>query len=147
MQNKKVFLLTNMKEIFHAISIQRKKYFSKMIEKYDLTQMEIDIVGFLSEQPDNNTFTDIMKAKDYAKSHISNAITHLVNGGCIEKCSLDNNKKVHKLFLLNNSKNVIKDYNICIENFRKDALVGIKESEIKIFEQVISKMHCNLSKD
>ncbi|MFI3227701.1 MAG: winged helix DNA-binding protein [Clostridia bacterium] len=136
--------MTDIKETFHRISTKRKMYFSDMLEKYELNLMEVEILAFLSEQPDNNTFTEIMRAKDYAKSHISNAITRLVNFGYVEKRQLERNKKVYKLSLLRSSENIIEDYNICVEKFRKDAFVGIKEREIKIFEQVIDKMDQNL---
>ncbi|MFI3212347.1 MAG: MarR family winged helix-turn-helix transcriptional regulator [Eubacteriales bacterium] len=135
----------NLNETFHAISIKRKQYFNKMIEKYDLNLIEIEILAFLNKEPDSNTFTEIMKAKDYAKSHMSTAITHLVTRGYIEKRSLDTNKKVHKLYLLDKSFNVIKDYDLCISRFRGDAFTGISEDGIKVFEQVIHKMNTNLT--
>lgn len=139
--------MNDMKEQFHAISMKRKQYFNDVIEKYGLNLMEIEILGFLSEQPQSNTFTDIMKAKDYAKSHISTAITNLVKRGYIEKRSTGSNKKVHQLFLLEQSQAIVEEYHHCAQAFQKDAFVGIKTSEMKAFEQVIGKINANLSKE
>ncbi len=137
----------NMKEQFHSISLKRKQYFNRVIEQYGLNLMEIEVLGFLSEQPDSNTFTDIMRAKDYAKSHISTAINRLVTDGYIEKRCVGNNKKTQQLFLLDRSTPIIAEYHRCIKTFQQDAFAGLTEHELAIFEQVIAKMNDNLSKE
>lgn len=135
------------KGIFHAINVKRKIYFNELLENYSLNMMEVEILATLSECPDNNTFTDIMKMKDYAKSYISKAISNLVERGYIEKRTCENNKKVYNLFLLESSEPIIKQYNECVENFRNDAMAGLKKDQIRIFEQVISKINENLSQN
>ncbi|MFI3177403.1 MAG: MarR family winged helix-turn-helix transcriptional regulator [Eubacteriales bacterium] len=136
-----------MKERFHSINLKRKQYFNSIIDQYGLNLMEIEILGFLSEEPDSNTFTDIMRAKDYAKSHISTAITNLVNSNYIEKCCCDNNKKVQQLFLLERSGPIIDAYNRCVNEFHKNAFTGLTSQELEVFNQVIDKINDNLSKE
>lgn len=139
--------MNDMKEQFHSISLKRKQYFNEMIEQHGLNLMEIEILAFLSKQPDSNTFTDIMRAKDYAKSHVSTVITRLVTGGYIEKRCVGNNKKVQQLFLLDRSAPIIAEYNRCVKTFQGVAFAGLTERQLAMFEQVINKMNDNLSKE
>lgn len=136
--------MVDIKDSFHMINMKRRNFFEELLEKNDLNFMEVEIVVFLNDVPESNTFTDIMKSKDYAKSHISVAISRLVEKEYIKKESLPNNKKTYKLFLLEKSKPIVDEYNICVEEFRKCAFSGVTDEEYKIFERVIWRMSQNL---
>lgn len=134
------------REIFHSITLQRKYYFDELLIKHDLNLMELEILVFLYEFPKSNTLTAIFKTKGFAKSHVSNAISNLVQRGYVLKETSDTNKKVHNLTLVEISHNVINDYYSCVNLFRKDAFLDISQQEIEIFEQVVCKISKNLQK-
>lgn len=134
----------HIKECFQNINLKRKDYFEKILHEYDINMVQLEILVYLSEFPKSNTFTDIIKRKDYTKSHISTSITYLVSSGFIEKRGCIENKKVFKLCLLEKSKPLIKEYYKYSLEFNKQALKDISESEIEQFEKVLKKMSQNL---
>ncbi len=137
--------MIDLKEGFHEVSLKRKIYFDRMIEETELNLMEIEILVFLSQYPENNTFTEIMNCKGYAKSYISKAITNLVEKEYIIKESIANNKKVHKLFLLDKSQDIVDSYHQCVAKFRSDAFQDISDEDLQIFERVMNKILENLT--
>lgn len=139
--------MTELRKLFHAINLQRKVYFSEILAEPDLNLMELELIVFLHEQPDSNTFTHIMKAKDYAKSHISTAINHLVQCGYIKKTTDSTNKKVHNLHLLDKSAPVIAQYYQCTQRFQENAFAGLDGRDLEIFQQVIRQINENLSEN
>lgn len=134
-------------EMFHSINVRRKTYFDSLLLENDLRLLEVEILILLSKSPENNTFTEILNLKDYAKSYVSSAISNLVSLGYIEKCSSKSNKKVYNLFLLEKSKPIISLYNECSKNFFDDAFLDINEQELDIFNDVISQILTNLTKN
>ncbi len=138
--------MIEMQELFHGISQKRKNYFSPMLEQYDLNLIEIEILVFLVQHPDSNTFTQIMQAKDYAKSHISNAVNRLVEGGYLERQGVPHNKKIHQLYPLIQSDQLVTQYHQCIQRFHADAFDNIDPVDIETFCKVINQMSQNLSK-
>lgn len=139
--------MLDLKKFFHSIEIKRKLYFDELINSTELNFMEIETLVYLKEFPDNNTFTDIMKSKDYAKSYISTAISNLVDKGYIAKEVSKTNKKVHNLFLLEKSTDIINQYEVCVQSFRNAAFIGVSDEEIQTFEVVLTKILKNLNKD
>ncbi len=137
--------MVNLRETFHYLGVKRNIYFENFMEEWDLKLMEIEILVYLNEFPESNTFTEIMKSKGYAKSYVSKAITNLVEREYILKKGLEDNKKVYKLFLTEKSTAVLESYETCIKRFRKDAFEDIEQSDLEAFERVINKIYENLS--
>lgn len=137
----------NFREYFHSISLKRRGYFDPVLEQYGLTMLQLEILVSLHEEPNSNTFTDIMKAKDYAKSHISTAINHLVEEGYIVRKPSATNKKVYYLYLLEKSHPLVTAYGDCIQRFQADAFAGITEEELALYEKILIKMRHNLTKE
>ncbi len=137
--------MTEMQELFHGISQKRKNYFNAMVEEYDLNLIEIEILAFLVQSPNRNTFTQIMQAKDYAKSHISNAVNHLVERGYLTKEGVAHNKKIHHLYPQPQSDQIVTQYHQRLQRFHADAFAHIDPSDLEAFRSVILQMNQNLS--
>ena len=71
---------------------------SSICDKYDLTQMEYDILMFLHGNPEFNTAADIVKIRKSTKSHVSTSLKSLENKGLIEKKAEQNQQKTHRNF-------------------------------------------------
>ncbi len=136
--------MIDLKESFHSINLKRKNYFDEVLEQTELNMMELEVIVHLDLFPENNTFTDIMKSKDYAKSYVSKAISHLVELGYIKKEVSPTNKKVHNLFLLEKGKPMVALYDECVQHFRDHAFEGVSREEYEVFERVIGKISRNL---
>lgn len=128
----------------HNISIKRRNYFEKLLEDTGINLIELEILNFLHHYPDSNTFTAIMRTKNYAKSHVSTAVTTLVECGYIEKHPSPTNKKIYHLKLLPATTPIIKEYSRCTKKFRSDLCENILPEQLDVFQQVITQMSENL---
>ncbi|WP_317856249.1 MarR family winged helix-turn-helix transcriptional regulator [Chakrabartyella piscis] len=137
----------DMKELFHTISLKRKFYFDDLLEELDLNFMELEVLDFLNHEPNRNTFTEIIKSKGYAKSHISSAISNLIDKGYLAKEPAPNNKKVFYLRLLEKSEYALMQQEICIKNYQKTAFRGITKEELDTFQTVLMKIESNLTEE
>ena len=70
----------------------------KVCDKYELTQMEYDILMFLHNNPQNNTAAEIVKIRKSTKSHVSTSLKNLENKKLIERKQSEENKKHVEIF-------------------------------------------------
>ncbi|MFI3231092.1 MAG: MarR family winged helix-turn-helix transcriptional regulator [bacterium] len=134
----------NFHDFFHNISFNRKLYFDDLIEKANLNMMEIEILVYIYRYPDNNTFTEIQRLKNYSKSHISTSISHLIQKDYLARENSLTNKKVYNLRLLEKSEPVIHEYFRCVTAFQKDAFKDINDNELEHFKEILLKISNNL---
>ena len=77
----------------------RKLYcglFTPMLERRALTQLEVDILLFLANNPAYDTARDIVERRHLAKSHVSAGIEALAGRGLLERWKrADNRKTIH----------------------------------------------------
>ncbi len=137
----------DMKDVFHNINIKRKVYFDDLLEELDLNFMELEVLVFLQKEPARNTFTEIMKSKGYAKSHISAAISNLIDKGYLVKEPSPTNKKVFYLRLLEKSEVAITKHNVYLQKFHQKAFTDITKEEFDIFQNVLLKISNNLTEE
>ena len=76
-------------------------------EKYQLTQMEYDILMFLYNKPQYNTAADIVKIRKSTKSHVSTSLKFLEEKGLIEKKQSEEIKKHIEIFLLDSAQEIV----------------------------------------
>ena len=76
-------------------------------EKYQLTQMEYDILMFLYNNPQYNTAADIVKIRKSTKFHVSTSLKFLEEKGLIEKKQSEENKKHIEIFLLDSAQEIV----------------------------------------
>ena len=65
----------------------------KVCEKYQLTQMEYDILIFLHNNPRHNTAAEIVKIRKSTKSHVSSSLKNLESRGLVKRVQSTDNKK------------------------------------------------------
>ena len=82
---------------------------SGVCEKYNLRQMEYDILMFLYNNPEYNTAADIVRIRKSTKSHVSTSLKVLEDRGLIERRVDPANKKRVTLHLLQLANEVIED--------------------------------------
>lgn len=109
-------------------------------DKYDLKQMEYDILMFLHFYPQYNTAADIVKIRKSTKSHVSTSLKVLEEKGLIERKQSVEDKKCIEIFLLKKSDTIIDDGIDIQKKFMRGLFEGISEDEMKIFKAVFDKI-------
>ena len=98
-------------------------------DRYQLTQMEYDILMFLHDNPQHNTAADIVKVRKSTKSHVSTSLKRLESRGLIKRIQSISNKKHIEIVLLSEAEQII-DAGIEVQKqFAKNVLSGLTEEE------------------
>ena len=116
---------------------------SGVCEKYQLRQLEYDILMFLYNNPEYNTAADIVRVRKSTKSHVSTSLKVLENRGFIERRVDKDNKKRVTIHLLQMAYEVIEDGIWAQKEFAQDMFDGLSEEEIRVFMNVFQKVYDN----
>ncbi len=135
------------KDYLYTIAVKRKEYFEDLLQEANFNLLEIEILMFLHLNPHKNTLTEIINARDFTKSHVSTAISHLEKEGYLSKCHLPKNKKTIKLSLLPKSEPIINKAFHCLKEFHNKAFVGISQSEMEEMEYLLKRICNNLKEE
>ena len=119
---------------------------SYVCEKYQLRQMEFDILMFLYYSPESNTAADIVRTRKSTKSHVSTSLQTLEDRRLIERKADDNNKRRVEIFLLPSADNIIEDGKRAQKQFRDDVLLGLSLDEMKAFKEIFDRICANAEK-
>ena len=79
----------------------------EVCDRYELTQMEYDILMFLHDNPQYNTAAEIVKIRKSAKSHVSTSLKKLENKGLVERIQSKDNKKHIEIILLDKAELIV----------------------------------------
>lgn len=112
-------------------------------DKFDLTQMEYDILMFLYNNPQYNTAADIVKVRKSTKSHVSTSLKMLEDKGFIKKRISEENKKRIEITLMDNAQEMINDGLNVQNKFIESILSGLSEEEMAVCRSVFAKMCSN----
>lgn len=125
-------------------------YYEKLIgavcDKYDLTQMEYDILMFLHDNPQYNTAAEIVKIRRSTKSHVSTSLRMLEEKGLIEKRQSEDNKKHIAIILLDKAKTIVNEGTAVQKQFARDILDGLSEEEMDMCKAIFEKIYENAEK-
>lgn len=81
---------------------------AEVLDKWQLTSMEADVLLFLANNPGCDTASDMVTLCQLTKSHVSKAVDHLTEQGYItQQRDQSNRRKVH-LLLTDAAKPVVK---------------------------------------
>ena len=116
---------------------------SGVCEKYQLRQLEYDILMFIYSNPEYNTAADIVRIRKSTKSHVSTSLKVLEDRGFIERRVDKDNKKHVTIHLLQLANEVIEDGKWAQKEFVQDMFEGLSEEEIKVFMNVFQKVYEN----
>ena len=110
--------------------------------KYQLTQMEYDILMFLYNNPQHNTAAEIVKIRKSTKSHVSTSLKKLENKGFIERIQSEDNKKHIEIVLLDKAELIVEAGINVQKQFAQNVLSGLTEEETHMCIKVFNKI-CN----
>ena len=116
---------------------------SGVCEKYQLKQLEYDILMFIYNNPAYNTAADIVRIRKSTKSHVSTSLKVLEDRGFIDRRVDKDNKKHVTIHLLQLANEVIEDGIWVQKEFAQDMFEGLSEEEIKVFMSVFKKLYDN----
>lgn len=112
-----------------------KTSFSKCSKEYKLTQLDIDVLLFLRNNPINNTAQDIVEYRYLAKSNVSKSIENLRKLGYITSKTDESNRRIQRLFLNEDKLKIIDELLECQTAFFSNLKEEFTQDDIdKIIE-------------
>ena len=114
----------------------------EICDRYELTQMEYDILMFLYYNPQHNTAAEIVKIRKSTKSHVSISLKKLEDEGFIERVQSKENKKHIEIILLDKAELIVEAGIAVQKKFAQDVLAGLTEEEIRMCIHIFDKI-CN----
>ena len=112
----------------------------EVCDRYELTQMEYDILMFLHNNPQLNTAAEIVKIRKSTKSHVSTSLKKLENRGFVKRIQSEDNKKHIEIVLLDRATLIVEAGLNAQKQFAQDVLRGLTEEErhmcIKVFDKI-----------
>lgn len=125
----------------------RKLYcslFTPMLECRGLTQLEIDILLFLANNPEYDTARDIVEKRHLAKSHVSVGVDTLVGRGLLERQLREGNRKTIHLVLTEAAGPVVEEGRTIQRQYGETLLTGFTEREKEELFRLLDKIGENV---
>lgn len=131
-------------------SALKRRYVQEMtevLEKWQLTCMEADVVLFLGNNPGCDTASDMVQLCQLTKSHVSKAVDHLTELGYItQQRDQQNRRKVH-LLLTDAAQPLLKAGQAAQKRFVDVLTRGLSKEEKNVAKRVLEKMIENAVND
>lgn len=124
-----------------------KKYncmFENLLKEYDITQIEVDILAFLANNPQYNHAQDIVDLRGISKAHVSLAIEKLVKKGWLTRKPDQSNRRCNILILTDRSHDIVLKIQNIQKQYNQITFQGLSENDIRIFQDIINQMFENL---
>ena len=115
----------------------------EVCDRYELTQMEYDILMFLHNNPQLNTAAEIVKIRKSTKSHVSTSLKKLENRGFVKRIQSEDNKKHIEIVLLDRAALIVEAGLNAQKQFAQDVLSGLTKEERHMCIKVFDKICCN----
>ncbi len=121
-------------------------YILEMLDAFHMTKLEIDILGFLANNPAYDTAKDIELVRQFKKSNISTAVDALLHKGMITKIQDLEDRRVMHLKLMEEATPIVEKIQAVQETFFKQIFQDISPSEMEQYFATWMKMMNNVSR-
>lgn len=133
-------------EYFNRFRTYYNRAFTQFGEKYDLTQLDMDILLSLKMHPEWDTARDICTMRCIAKSNASNSLRGLERRKLVSIKIDSENKKIHRLAITEEgeayAKELFRIQQICLEEMRE----GLTDEDLRQVDRVIRVVDENIRK-
>ncbi|MDD6189064.1 MAG: MarR family transcriptional regulator [Clostridiales bacterium] len=118
--------------------------FKPLLERYDITQLEADILMFLANNPSQDTARDIVEKRHLSKSHVSVGVDNLVRRGYLERSCHNGNRKTIYLNLLPPADEVVAAGRDIQHQYAQCLLRGFGKEEISYLAEMLDRIADNV---
>ncbi len=123
-----------------------QQQFQPLCEAYNLSQLEVDILLFLNNNPSFNTARDICGMRGFAKSNVSKALEMLKTKGYISSEEDEKSRKVRRLFIREEKEGVLQKLLECQKGCFQAMREGLTDEEMEMFRNFIRRVDENMVK-
>lgn len=136
-----------MLKILKIMSALKKTYdhlCQGVMEQYQITRSELDILLFLHNNPEFDSAKDIVEKRGIIKSHVSMGIENLINKGYLLSIQDSKDKRRYHLKPTASASTIIEAGLIVQTELKETMFKDFSEEEIKIFNDLNEKIYQNV---
>ena len=116
---------------------------SPVLARYQMTQIELDVMLFLANHPGLDTAKDIVEIRRLTKSHVSAAVEGLVQRNYIQRLRRPDNKKLIHLVLLPDAAPAVQDGQAQQRAFFQTLKEGFTPEEVQVLNALLTRISEN----
>lgn len=132
---------------FYLVPRLYEKKFTALREKYGVTQLEIDILAFLKNNPALDTASDMVRYRMLPKANVSQAVELLIQKNMLRRVPDQRDRRKIHLLLAPGSDTLLEEILIVQESFMETLFLGLSETEREYFMEVSRRVACNVKQD
>ena len=137
------------KGILHNSFVVKKAYDSLwdgIMEQFQLTRAEVDVLAFIAGNPELNTAHDIVEYRMIAKSHVSKAVDNLLERGFLIREKDKKDRRCMHLLLQDAADEIVSAIQTRQQEFAENLVKGFTEDELLFFSKMTARIADNASK-
>lgn len=123
---------------------QYTSLFDELIKKYHITQIEIDVLAFLANNPEYQHAQDIVNIRGISKGHASIAVEKLVQKGFLTRTTDPCNRRCNILLVTQEASSMVKEIQAIQASFNDRAYQDFSEEDRQTYHRLLKKMYENL---
>ncbi len=130
-------------QLFENLNLLKSAYnicVKPVCKRFQLTQMEFDVLMFLANNPEYDTAADIVRLRRFTKSHVSVALKELGTRGLLETFYTSGNRKSIHLRLLPAAAPVVEEGRKAQERFGTVLFEGFSPSEFALVQIIFQRI-------
>lgn len=128
------------------ISQAYNKLYEPLLAEYDIPQISLDILMFLTNNPQYSTAQQISDLRHIKKNLVSIHVDKLVGAGLLQRNSVAGDRRKIALSCTEKAQPIIQAGHKVQENFQRLLTDGIDENIWKAFEQLNTELAANAEK-
>ena len=128
-------------QVKDAYDVHRRR----IMVKFDLSAIEVDVLVFLVNNPDLNTASQIVKLRKMSKSHVSKAVRGLLEKGYLKSVSDSRDRKKILLYTTDRARELIAYSMEEQRQFLGNIEANMKPEEEQGFRACIDRICANIS--
>ena len=136
-----------MREVLIAISHFKRFYsqtFQPLTEKFQLSQLETDVLLFLRNNPEYNTARDIVSMRGFAKSNVSMAVDSLRRKGFLTIQTDTNSRKLQRLSISPSAYDIAEELSDCQTRCFSRIMNGFSKEERQMLREQLMRIDQNI---
>ncbi|MCR5698804.1 MAG: MarR family transcriptional regulator [Treponemataceae bacterium] len=111
-----------------------------VLKKHNLTPSALPILLFLYRNPDKNTASEICASSPVKRGIVSTVIDSLCKRGLLRQERDENDRRIQRLYLNEDSKIIIKDIKTVLDDIAVKASARLTDNEKQVADICIEKM-------
>lgn len=129
---------------FRSIPLLYEKAFCNTMKKYDMTQFEVDVLGFIHFYPDYDTAKQICELRQLPKSNVSVAVDRLTKKGYLHGERDKKDRRVIHLKITDNASGAVASIREEYQKFLDLLFSGFTETEKETWRILEKKLSVNI---